>query len=46
MTPIHKKDDPSEVSNDRPIALLNTIGQFFEKLVHKHVFIFLVPIGS
>ena len=38
MTPIFKKDDPSEVSNYKPISLLNTIGKVFEKLVHKHVY--------
>ena len=40
ITPIHKKDDPSDVSNYRPISLLNTIGKVFEKIVHKHVFNF------
>lgn len=40
VTPIFKKDDPSEVSNYRPISLLNTIGKVFEKLVHKHVYNF------
>ena len=41
ITPIHKKDDPSEVSNYRPISLLNTIGKVLEKIVHKHVFNYL-----
>ena len=36
VTPIHKKDDPSIVSNYRPISLLNTIGKAMEKIVHKH----------
>ena len=45
-TPFFKKDDPSEVSNYRPILLLNTIGKVFEKLVHKHAYNFLVPTGS
>ena len=40
VTPIHKKDDPSEVSNYRPISLLNTIGKALEKIVHKHLFNF------
>ena len=29
-----------DVSNYRPISLLNTIGKVFEKIVHKHVFNF------
>ena len=40
VTPIHKKDDPSGVSNYRPISLLSTIGKVLEKIVHKHVFNF------
>ena len=39
-TPIHKKNDPNDVSNYRPISLLSTIGKVIEKLVHKHVFNF------
>ena len=37
VTPIYKKDDPSEVSNYRPISLLSTVGKVLEKNVHKHV---------
>ena len=40
ITPIFKKNDPSEISNYRPILLLNTIGKVMEKIVHKHVFNF------
>ena len=40
MTPIFKKDDTSNVSNYRPISLLNTSEMFMEKFVHKHVFNF------
>ena len=32
ITPIFKKDDPSEISNYRPISLLNTKGKVMEKL--------------
>ena len=40
VSPVHKKDDPSVVSNYRPISLLNTICKAMEKIVHKHVFNF------
>ena len=40
VTPILKKDDPSNVSNYRPISLLSTIGKVLEKLIHKYVFNF------
>ena len=36
-----KKNDPSDVSNYRPISLLNTLAKVFEKIVHKYVFNFL-----
>ena len=38
VPPLFKKDDPSSVSNYRPISLLNTIGKVMEKIVHKHMF--------
>lgn len=41
VTPIFKKNDPSDVANYRPISLLNTIGKVLEKIVHKYVFNFL-----
>ena len=40
VTPIFKKDDPSMLSNYRPIALLSTIGKVLEKIVHKNLFNF------
>lgn len=40
VTPIFKKDDPSEVSNYRPISLLSTVGKVLEKIVHKYIFNF------
>ena len=42
MTPVYKKDDPSDYRNYRPISLLNTVGKVLEKTVHKHVFNFLI----
>ena len=38
VTPIFKKDDPSVVSNYRPISLLSTLGKVLEKIIHKHLF--------
>ena len=38
MTPIFNKDDPSVVSNYRPISLLSAVGKVLEKVVHKHLF--------
>ncbi|MCG8113231.1 MAG: reverse transcriptase domain-containing protein, partial [Candidatus Thiodiazotropha taylori] len=40
VTPIYKKNDPSDVTNYRPISLLSTIGKVLEKIIHKHVFNF------
>ena len=41
VTPIFKKNDPSDPSNYRPISLLSILGKVMEKIVHKHVFNFL-----
>ena len=41
VTPIYKKNDPSDPSNYRPISLLSTLGKTMEKVVHKHVFNYL-----
>ena len=40
VTPIYKKNDPSDVSNYRPISLLSSICKVLEKIIHKHVFNF------
>ena len=42
VTPIHKKNDPSDITNYRPISLLSTVGKVLEKIVHKYVFNFLM----
>ena len=41
VSPIYKKDDPSLVSNYRPISLLSAVGKVMEKVIHKHMFNFL-----
>ena len=42
VSPIHKKNDPSDVVSDyRPISLLSTAGKVLGKNVHKHLFNFL-----
>ena len=40
VSPIHKKNDPSDVSNYRPISRLSTVGKVLEKIVHKYLFNF------
>ena len=40
VTLIFKKEDPSVVSNYRPISLLSAVGKVLEKIVHKHLFNF------
>ena len=40
VSPIHKKNDPPDISNYRPISLLNTVGKVLEKIVHKHLYNF------
>ena len=34
---IFKKDDPSVVSNYKPISLISAVGKVLEKVVHKHL---------
>ena len=36
VSPIHKKNDPSDMSNYRPISLLSTVSKVLEKIVHKY----------
>ena len=37
ISPIHKKDDKTDVANYRSISLKSSVGKALEKLVHKHV---------
>ena len=41
VIPIYKKDDPSLITNYRPISLLPSISKILEKIVHKRLFNFL-----
>ena len=41
VIPIHKKDDPKNKSNYRPISLLCNISKIFERLVHQKLYSFL-----
>ena len=40
VSSIHKKNDPSDVSNYRPIFLLSTISKVLDKIVNKYLFNF------
>ena len=40
VSPLYKKDDPSLVSNYRPVSFLSTIGKVMEKIIHKYIFNF------
>ena len=37
VIPIYKKGDPTQVSNYRPISILNTINKIFEKILHSRL---------
>ena len=41
VIPIHKKDDPKNKSNYRPISLLCNISKIFERLSHQKLYSFL-----
>ena len=40
VSPIRKKNDPSDVSNYRPISLLSTVSKVLEKILHEYLFNF------
>ena len=44
VCPIFKSGDPSIPSNCRPVSLLNTIENVFEKIIYKHAFNYLIEI--
>lgn len=37
VTPIYKKDDPTLISNFRPISVLSSISKVFEKVIFKQI---------
>lgn len=37
VTPVHKKDDASNICNYRPISLLSILGKVFERCVYKYL---------
>ena len=42
VTPVFKKDDPSNYENYRPISLLSTVGKVLKRVIHKHTYNFLL----
>ena len=42
VIPIHKKSDRKIVSNYRPVSLLSIVGKVMERIIHKHVYNFLL----
>ena len=38
VTPIHKNDSKSDISNYQPISILSVVGKVFEKIVFKYVY--------
>ena len=41
VIPVHKKGDPLDISNYRPISLLSSISKVLEKIIHKRTIRFL-----
>ena len=41
VIPVHKKDDPSLLTNYRPISLLPAFSKILEKIIHKRLYSFL-----
>ena len=41
VTPVFKKESPSNVSNYRPISLISVLGKVMERCVYKHIYNFL-----
>ncbi|MCG7868088.1 MAG: reverse transcriptase family protein [Candidatus Thiodiazotropha taylori] len=37
VTPVYKKDSPTNPSNYRPISLLSCLGKLMERCIHKHI---------
>jgi len=45
VTPIFKKDSPSNLKNYRPISLLSVVGKVMERCVYKHIYNYLLENG-
>ena len=42
VTPVFKKDNPSDLTNYRPISLISVMGKVMERCVYKHIYNFLL----
>ena len=42
VTPLYKKNNPSEVGNYRPVSILNTLSKVFEKIIFKYMYNFFI----
>ena len=38
VTPVHKKDDKTDKTNDRPIIILPNLSKVYDKLMYRQIF--------